>query len=404
MIRRPAIMRLKVLASCLAAVAILEAGAARSEDAPPAPSLNFTIAYTAEGWGLAEGGQRPGERYVDNLDLQLTADLEMLVGWSGARVFIYGLYNNGTPFSGDLIGDLQGVSSIETGIEAFRLEEAWLDQTFAEGHGSLRVGLYNLNSEFDASLVRSVFINPSHGIGPDFSQAGLNGPSIFPVTSLAARLGWSFDGGAYVRAAVLDGVPGDPDHPKRTTIDLSAHDGALLVAEAGQSYDDGTLLSIGIWDFTAAFDDLVEPSRRHGDMGAYAAAEGPLLPRTDQDPFELSAFARLGFANDDINPISSYFGAGLVAAAPFAARPNDKLGLAVAIASVGEKYRAIVEAGGGDPASREMNVELTYQAPVIDGIVVQPDVQWIVDPGADGRNANVVAVGLRVRVDHSWSD
>jgi porin len=397
-------MCLKMLASCIATLAIAAMGAARADDVPPAPSWNFTAAYTAEGWGLAQGGERPGERYLDNLDLQLTTDLEKLIGWSGARVFIYGLYNNGTAFSGDLIGDLQGVSSIETGIQALRLEEAWLDQTFAAGHGSLRVGLYNLNSEFDASLVRSVFINPSHGIGPDFGQAGLNGPSIFPVTSVAARLGWTFDGGTYLRAAVFDGVPGDLSKPKRTTIDLSGRDGALLVAEAGQSYDDGTLLSVGVWDFTAAFDDLVEPANRHGNYGIYATAEGPLVSGTDQDPFELSAFARVGFANDDINPISSYFGTGLVATAPFASRPNDKLGLAVAIASIGEKYRSVIETGGGDPAPREMNVELTYQAPLIDGLVVQPDVQWIVDPGADARHPNVVAVGLRVRVDHSWSD
>ncbi len=397
--------------TCILLCAI--ASAARADDAPPpaaAPSVNLTIAYTAEGWSLTQGGLRPGERYLDDLDVQLTADLERAIGWAGAKAFIYGLYNNGTAFSGDIVGDLQGVSSIETGIEALRLEEAWIDQSFAEGHGSLRVGLYNLNSEFDASLVRSVFINPSHGIGPDFGQAGLNGPSIFPATSLAVRLGWTFDGGAYVRGAILDGVPDDPNHPKRTTIDLRGSDGALLVVEGGVAREDGTVFSLGLWHFTAAFDDLIEtapnggPISRHDNSGAYASLEGPLWSREEHDPFDLSAFGRVGIASGDVNPIDSYIGAGLVAAGPIETRPQDKLGLAVAIANVGDKFKAVTRAAGGEPAPREINVELTYQAPIVDGLVLQPDVQWIDDPSADASIRNAFVIGLRVRLSRSWSD
>jgi porin len=377
---------------------------------PAAPSVNLTVAYTAETWSLLDGGQRRGGRYLDNLDIQLTVDLQQAVGWQGAKAFVYGLYNNGISFSGDLVGDLQGVSNIETGIEALRLEEAWLDQSFAEGHGSIRFGLYNLNSEFDASLVRSLFINPSHGIGPDFGQAGLNGPSIFPATSLAARFAWGFDGGAYARIAVLDAVPDDPNHPKRTTIDLRARDGALIVAEAGLASESGRVLSLGVWGFTAAFDDLTDtaplgdPIRRHDNRGAYVAAEGALWSREDHDPFDVSGFARAGLAADDVNPIASYLGFGLVATGPLEVRPADKLGVAVAIANVGDKYQTLIQASPGTPASREVNLEVTYQASVIDGFVVQPDLQWINHPGADAAIPDALVVGIRFKVDHSWSD
>ncbi len=401
--------RLATIVLCLLAGA-LPRGALADDQKPAAPSVNLTLAYTGETWSLVEGGQRRGERYLDDLDVQLTVDLEQAIGWQGAKAFVYGLYNNGTSFSGDLVGDLQGVSNIETGIEALRLEEAWLDQTFADGHGSIRFGLYNLNSEFDASLVRSPFINPSHGIGPDFGQAGLNGPSIFPATSLAARFAWSFDGGAYARVAVLDGVPDDPNHPKRTTIDLRGPDGALIAAEVGLANESGRVLSLGVWGFTAAFDDLTDtkplgdPIKRHDNRGVYIAAEGPLWSREDHDPFDVSGFARAGLAAADVNPIASYFGFGLVVTGPFDARPTDKLGVAVAIADAGDKFQKLIEASSGVPSSREINLEVTYQAPVIDGFVLQPDVQWINHPGADAAIRDALVVGIRFKADHSWSD
>jgi porin len=350
--------------------------------------------YTGEVWSNA-GGLDQGTRYLDNLDLQVTADLNRLIGWPGAKAFAYGLYNNGHTFSGELAGDLQGISNIETGVQAFKLYEAWIDQSFGGGQGSLRVGLYDLNSEFDAGNVRALFINSSHGIGPDFSQAGENGPSIFPATSLAARINWSFENGVYLRGAVLDGVPGDPEHPKRTTIDLSSDDGVLWVAEAGLAEDSGRLWSLGVWGFTARFDDLTEAVTHRDNRGVYAAVEETLMSKEDGGPFTLAGSLRVGLANDDINPLSSFAGASLVATGVIDARPDDQLGLAVAVANTGSKFRSQIADAGGDPAAREINLELTYRAQVTEWLALQPDLQWVINPGADETIEDVFAAGLR---------
>ena len=49
------------------------------------------------------------------------------------------------------------------------------------------IGRYDLNSEFYRLQSASLFLNSSFGIGPEFSQSGLEGPSIFPNTSVGAR-------------------------------------------------------------------------------------------------------------------------------------------------------------------------------------------------------------------------
>ena len=98
-------------------------------NAPPAieaakkqpPAVDLAAVYTGELWRNERGGIRQGWRYLDNLDVTLTIDADRAFGWHGATLFIYGLYNNGRAFSGDLVGDEQIVSNIETGVRAARL-------------------------------------------------------------------------------------------------------------------------------------------------------------------------------------------------------------------------------------------------------------------------------------------
>src|SRR3546814_1487611 len=75
------------------------------------------LTYTGEVMGNASGGARRGTRYLDNLDILFEADMERLVGWAGARIHVYGLYNNGQSIS-DLDGDAPAVSNIEGGTPA----------------------------------------------------------------------------------------------------------------------------------------------------------------------------------------------------------------------------------------------------------------------------------------------
>jgi porin len=91
----------------------------QSERAETLP-LDVSAVYTAELLGSALGGLRGGTRYLDNLDVTLSIDAERAFGWRGATLFAYGLYNNGKPWSKELVGAAQGVSNIETGVRSAR--------------------------------------------------------------------------------------------------------------------------------------------------------------------------------------------------------------------------------------------------------------------------------------------
>ncbi len=355
-------------------------------------AYRFDAAYTADALANVRGGIDTGARYLDNLDLTLDVDGARAFGWNGARFFLYGLYNNGTAFSADLVGDAQTVSNIETGVQAVRAYEAWWQQNFAGDRASLRIGLYDLNSEFDALETSALFINSAHGVGTDLGQTGKNGPSIFPVTSLAARADLKFGENWLVRAAVLDGVPGDPAHPGRTVIKLGHGDGALVVGEVNYQAQ-GIRVGFGLWRYTARFEDLETGAREHGNQGGYSFVEGQVY-REVHDPAQgLSLFLRGGTAASRFNQFEQYVGAGAVYRGLVPGRPADEAGVAVAWAEAGSPYRRATVA-----AAREVTFEFSYRAQVVDLIVVQPDVQYVVNPGADPALKNALVLGLRLQL------
>lgn len=360
-----------------------------------------------------DGGLRTGTAYLDDAGLTVSTEFNALFGDSTANFFAYFLWNNGTTFSDEYVGDLQVVSNVDTG-EALRIYEFWYEQEVAKDI-TLRFGLYDLNSEFDAIETAGLFINSSHGIGAEIAQSGQNGPSIFPNTSLTARFDWQVNANATLRYAILDGVPGDPDHPSRTTIQLGGGDGVLQVLEYNHVLWEGTRLGVGGWLYSAEFDVIntgtpvgQPPAQEDGNGGMYGFVDFPLYSNRSTG-LEISTFLRYGVANDDVNPLDSYLGAGTTVKGLFARRPEDLLGLAIARAQVGDPQRQAMAAAGIESDSYEMSVELTYSAQVTSWLRLQPNIQYVVNPGADPSLDDALVIGLRFElttssdaISHEW--
>ncbi len=379
--------------------AALSGGPAAAE--PAAAAIEFSAAYTRDLWWNASGGRKKGWASPDNIDLAMSIDAERLLGWRGTDIYVSGLYNNGARFSDTKVGDIQTVSNIETGVRALRLYEAWIEHTSDDGRASIKAGLYDLNAEFDATETSGLFLNASHGIGPEVAQSGANGPSIFPVTSLAVRGTWRLGERSVLRAAVLDAVPGDVAHPRRTAVKLSAREGALIVAEAEHATPRLTL-SFGGWRYTGSTPDAVatartgEPAEARGNWGVYAALDGDLTG--DGRERGLSGWVRGGVAEERLNALRGYVGAGLVYTGPFAGRDEDQAGIAVAVALFGGPYRQAQQLAGLETGAAEISIEATYRARLTPHLTLQPDLQYIVHPS--GGPGDALVAGLRVEVSY----
>jgi porin len=215
-----------------------------------------------------------------------------------------------------------------------------------------------------------------------------------------------------VQAVVLDGVPGDPDNPRGTHIQFNDGDGAFRVVEAG--YIPGKVqggepaspgqtdkYAVGVWSYTSRFADLVDvdgvddPLMRKGNRGFYVLAERTLHRRTRNPDSHADGFIRYGRANADFNQFSSYFQTGLVFSGMVPGRSEDQFAVSYSTARTGDKYRLAASNAGAEATSHESVWEATYRAHMAPWLSIQPNIQYVINPGADAQIKNSTVLGVR---------
>ncbi|MFT3997965.1 MAG: carbohydrate porin, partial [Asticcacaulis sp.] len=331
------------------------------------------------------GGLREGTRTMGNLDL--SAAWEGKGGWDA---FAYVLADAGGGFSEGYSGDAQVVSNIDA-PKGVRLFEAWVRRTADNDRWSLTGGLINLNGIFDVQEAGALFLNASHGIGPDYSQSG---PSIFPFATVGLTGDWRATDTLRLRAGVFDGVAGDPAHQSSFVgIRLGDGDGAHWIAEAEQDFGRG-YVKLGAWTYTAKAERLDGTGLTNGNSGYYAQVKYDFYRPDAESDRGVSGWLRAGKANADIQAIETYLGGGVVWTGPWAGRDSDAVGFAIAHADFGAPYAQAV----GVDLTPEVTYELSYRYAVRDGLSLQPDVQYIRHPAGDPQAEDALVVGLRLRV------
>ena len=416
-----------ILMICLALV--LAATAALAEDASPSFSslanravltgdwsglrsewalrgVEFGIEHYGDVFTVVDGGAEKETYYSGLVEFGTELDLETLLGWSSTRAFVLGIGTfGGDPADG--AGSLHAPSNLAN-VRTGKLLEAWLESEFRDGTLAVLAGLYAADSEFDVKETAAVFMNGGFGTGLDLSETGRNGPCVYPTTCLGVRIGYQPDASRYLQLAVLDGVAGDPDRPHGTQIHLSRDDGLLMIGEAGiqRSADEGRFLraALGAWSYTTDFERLlppadgVAPRSRSGTHGFYALLEGDLYREPGQFLQGLSGFLRVGVADEAVNQIGSYAGAGLVYTGLVPGRTEDVLGLGVSAAFNGDDFRQAQAAGGAPADDKETAVEMSYWMPLLPWLSLQLDAQLILDPSTDPALDDALLFGLRYQI------
>jgi len=112
--------------------------------------------------------------------------------------------------------------------------------------------------------------------------------------------------------------------------------------------------------------------QHRGSSGGYLLVDR-LLTRssTPSDP-RIAAFLQLGAGDARVNRFGSYAGAGLVALGLFPG-PQNEVGIAIASARNGSRYKERQEQLGTPAQRSETAVELSYLAQISKSVAVQPD-------------------------------
>lgn len=355
------------LLACAALGAAAQQAPAAYEPAPGEVRMTPLVSVTGD-WLAARGGVRDGDVFMVKPEARFTFEAH----GHHSLVLDFGAMNGES--IGRLAGDAQGTSNIE-GPRAARVFDFFYEAPVdAARHTLLRAGIIDLNAFFyvqgDAA---AIFLNGSHGVGPEFSHSGTNGPSIFPNMGLAAMAEHSV-GDATARFGVFDGQPNDPEHPSRMALHLPGAKGALLVGE----WDTGRA-RVGAWTYTSGVPRLDGSGSGGHDAGAYGVMQF-------QPAESVGSWLTAGISNAAFNRIASYVGGGIV-------RKQGRDSIGVAFAS----------AGFPNSSRRETTFEFTAPVDVGRGFSVQPDLQYVINPSGAQGSAWVGGVRLRYSFDGSQS-
>lgn len=359
--------------------------------------VTLNAGYSAEVWGNTTGGLETGSVYTGLLDFAAELDWGKLAGLQGLKAGTTWLWLSGKDASADLVGNFLTVSNI-AGFNTLRMFELWLEQEFFDGQASLKIGQLAPDGDFLVSDYAGLFLNAEFGWT---ALAGMNMPSggpVYPVGALGLRLQTELLEDWTVLAGIFQGdvfAQNVNRHGFRWRLDTK--NGYTGLVESQVRWGGDALpgyVKTGAWFQSGVAADPLAARTASGNCGFYGVLD-QLVWREAEDE-GLGVFVRSGFTPPDRNVVDFFFDTGLTCRGLIPGRGNDTTGAALGLASTTGGRQGLLQAQGGTSADCEIVVEATHQCMLAPFLVLQPDLQWIIQPGASAALPNALVVGGRI--------
>jgi porin len=410
--------------------------------------MTLSILETSEVLGNLSGGVQRGADYDGLTQAILQLDTQRAFQWYGGTFNVSALQIHGNNLSAQNLYTLQTASGIEAD-RATRLWELWYQQKFLlEDRLDVKVGQESLDQEFMVSQNAGLFVNTMFG-WPMVPSADLpGGGPAYPLSAPGVRVRVRPINSLNVLLGVFNGSPvvnntGDPQKQNGSGTSFPLNGGTLAIAElqysypslGGMVYGSGSeplarVFRLGFWYDTERFADQEYdntglslanpkstgiPATHSGDYSIYAVMDQMIWrdPKDEDGDRAISFFARaMGCPEEDRNLIDLSMNAGFTFHEPIMHRDDDNCGIAMGYAKVGDHAADLDRdteyyTGTFHPIrSGETFVEATYQYQLTAWCQLQPDFQYVFNPGAGIANPNApgqkvkdeAVVGLRLNV------
>jgi porin len=408
--------------------------------------ITLSASETSEDLGNLAGGTRRGFVYDGLTQMVLQMDTSRAFGLYGGTFNVSALQIHGHSLSAQNLSSLQTASGIEAD-QASRVWELWYQQLLnRENTLDVKIGQQSLDQEFIVNQNSGLFVNTMFG-WPMLPSADLpSGGPAYPLSALGVRFRARPTPAITMLAGVFNGNPasstmGDSQMVDPSGLSFPLNGGVLAIGEvqytnpvlggityAGKPEPLARTVKVGFAYDSENFPDLAVdnlgrplasstttgiPKLHQGNYFAYATID-QLLAQDPKDPYKtLNGFARvMGTPLGGQNLIAFSFDGGLTLHKPIKDRRDDTFGIGAGYTKVGSGA-AQSDAYAGQYGNSfypirngEAFAELTYQYQFKPWLQLQPDFQYVFNPGAglldpsmpNRRIGNEPVIGLRTIV------
>jgi len=372
--------------------------------------------------GNVSGGIHPGHAtIVNDAFVGLKFDLEKLVGWKGGLFVVSGIDRAGEDLTRKYVGSIYSVQQMVGGQRPF-LYQVFLEQKLAHNKIRLKLGRFSASDDFNASPFYGYSLN--NGIDGDIRNVLFDtrfSAYPFPVWAAAVLLdpspNWNMKFGIFQTSKdMFDNTEHGLDWSIR------GEDGYTAIAQFGwtpqlfkQPVSSGASDGKGVpafvmkgmpghyqvgvtfsqWDFyprfLGGFEDHSYGFYVHGDQMVYQEAPG-----SDQG---LYVFIASGYyPQTEISIVPFQINVGLHYKGLFPGRDDDRTVLHFIYGGLSDDYARSVHMPGRHFAESEKVLEVGHRFQVTKWSYIQPDLQYVIDPGGTGDIPDVVVIGAQIGV------
>lgn len=345
--------------------------------------------YTGEFFGNVDGGTERGGVWGGILDFGVEMDLETVASLKGGSLFLAGAWIEGDDPTEKLVGNFNAVSNI-TAFDTLRFLQGWYGQTFGETW-TVRAGMLALDDEFMVADAAGLFLNSAFGPLP--TQSGNVGAPIWPLSAPGAFVQYEDPAGPFVKFGLYDGDAGEEAvNDDGLRVALNESEGAMTIVESGivsSLYGYDGAYKVGAFYHSGEFEDFASGRTVNGTSSLYFVADQTLWEAGES---RLASFWRVGWSpREDRSVVSSYTDFGFTWEG-VGGRSEDAIGVAYSITGFGDDYVDATRAAGADVSRSESVLELIYRATLAPWWILQPDLQWIINPHESRDDALVLGV------------
>ena len=413
-LRRPSLLLALILVAALAAPASAADNVAGPflADQPPLSGNWFGFRDTLAEWGITSdiryatnvqasvlGGRRTGQAYAGQFGVDVSVDLQKLAGVPGLTFDVAGDWGSGTNLSDD-IGNFFPVAQFFEGRK-LRLYNLYLEQSLFDGRLDLKVGRFSTGADFLTAPAGVSLVNEALNPIVLAIQANVPGVTAEPNATWGSRVlgrpteSLSLSLGAFYSDPTIDQLTADG-----TEFGIDTGAGGFFIGELAYlvNYAKGATGLPGRYRAGAYYDtnryaSLRDPAREErGNYGLFLAGEQMVYREGDVESEQgLSVFAAFVYA------------------------PLERINTVPYFASAGVSYRGLLPGRDADSAAfalyyggfsrdlpdrtYELILEWTYAVAFSRRVSLQPDIQYVINPGGRAKVDNALVVGVQLWIE-----